>query len=41
MMDDFGNQYRHRGYWASVAEEEFCDDFGWRLMLPVWDMGAA
>lgn len=37
MMDDYGNQYRYAGYWHDVLEEEFMDDYGYPLYVPVLD----
>lgn len=36
-MDDYGNEYRYRGFWAELLDESHMDDMGHEFWVAVWD----
>lgn len=36
-MDDYGNEYRYRGFWSTLLEDSQMDDMGNEFLVAVWD----
>lgn len=37
IMDDYGNEYRYRGFWAEMMDVSCMDAYGNEFWVPVWD----